>query len=96
MRSEFDIFRCPFFEDCTASEADYFFNDSPTATFFASECKMPFLVFKTTGDPICRLTFDPDAPDARLDRYAETLRENVRMYRKPIREKIRGIFGGRK
>lgn len=96
MKNEIDIFKCPFLEECNEAveRAQYYYDDEVAETFQVPECKMPFLVFKESGGPICRLTFDPDAPDADLNKYAETVREHVRMYKKPLLKRIRDFFGG--
>lgn len=96
MKNEFDIFKCPFIEECNEAEerAQYYYDNEVTETFQVPECKMPFLVFKSSREPICRVTFDPDAPDADLNKYAETMREHVKMYKKPLLERIHDFFGG--
>lgn len=82
MKNKFDIFKCPFFGECNEAEerAQYYYDNEVNKIFQVSECKMPFLVFKMSGEPICRLIFDPDMPGADLNKYAETIREQVRIF----------------
>jgi len=96
MKNEIEIFTCPFITECNKYQydTDCFYSDDELKLFIIPECKMPFLVFKQTGDPICRLTFDPNLLGADLETYAKTIREHVRIYRKPLLDRIRDFFGG--
>lgn len=90
--AEVEIFRCPFVDQCRVPESSLYYDDEVTETLQAPACKMPFLVFKASGSPICRLTFDPGDPDANLDKFAETMHKHVRIYTKPLFYRIRDLF----
>lgn len=97
MSKEQIIFRCPFYDKCPKDEPLEVYADNEIIIDIpAPECGHPFLLYKYTGDPLCQLTFDPDDPEFNLERYSETVLDHVRLYKKPLKQRLKEIFGGKK
>ena len=57
------VFTCPFHEECHEERFVEYLNNEPYEIIIPIKCKAPFLMWRKTGETICRINIESDKKD---------------------------------
>lgn len=80
------VFHCPYFNDCHGNADHFYYDNELKQSVSTIKCKSPFIVGKDNTE-VCRIVIERDKFNG-----FEELTKQMKIYKKPFKEKIRNFF----